>query len=334
MPRSKDGGRPAGLLATLATAFLTPLWMCAAVHGSDASENHMAEFTQETHVYRSVDGHDIRADVYRAPGDDIRPVVVWIHGGALIIGGREWIRGSHRDMYLDAGYVVVSIDYRLAPETKLPGIIEDLRHAYAWIRDNADDLLRVDPERMAVVGHSAGGYLTLMSGLVAEPTPRALVSFYGYGDIVGDWYSQPDDFYRRQQLVSEEDARAAVGVATISNGAGHEDRGRFYLWCRQQGTWPFEVGGADAEALRAYCPAEHVTADYPPTLLLHGDEDTDVPYGQSVLMAEALRAAGVDHELVTIDGGGHGFEWNEEDAQVQNANARVMQFLAARLGAR
>lgn len=294
--------------------------------------NAARSFTKETHVYRTVEGHDIHAEVFRAPGNDIRPVIVWIHGGALIMGAREGIRGSHRDMYLDAGYAIVSIDYRLAPETKLPGIIDDLRHAFAWVRDNADGLLRVDPERMAVVGHSAGGYLTLMSGLVAEPTPRALVSFYGYGDIVGDWYSQPDDFYRQQDLMSEEDARSGVGSVTISNGAGQGERGKFYLWSRQQGTWPLEVGGADMEALRAYCPREHVTADYPPTILLHGDEDTDVPYEQSVIMAAALEVAGVDHEFVTIDGGGHGFEWNEEDALVRDAKARVMRFLAARLG--
>ena len=187
---------------------------------------------------------------------------------------------------------------------------------------------------MAVVGHSAGGYLTLMSGLVAEPAPLALISFYGYGDLVGPWYSEPDDFYRQQELVSEADARAGVGADAISNGTGHDDRGKFYLWCRQQGVWPLEVGGADLESLHAYCPERHVTAAYPPTLLLHGDEDTDVPYEQSVRMAEALKAADVEHEFVTIDGGGHGFEWNEEDEQVQAAVATVRRFLAAKLGTR
>ncbi len=317
-----------------ATAIVVTMLGLATVFRA-AGEEDMPEqvqpYDEETHVYRTVDGHDIHADVYRAPGDDVRPVVVWIHGGALIGGGREGLRGSHRDRYLAAGYTVISIDYRLAPETKLPDIIDDLTRAFQWIQENGAGLLRVDTARMAVIGHSAGGYLTLMAGMVAEPKPRALVSYYGYGDLVGDWYAKPDPFYCQQDMVTEEEARAGVGGAVISNGAGQKDRGKFYLYCRQQGLWPQEVGGGDLASLHRYCPLQHVTADYPATLLLHGDEDTDVPYEQSVLMAAALDAADVEHELVTIDGGGHGFEWNEEDAQVHDATARVMAFLNVHL---
>jgi len=64
----------------------------------------------------------------------------------------------------------------------------------------------------------------------------------------------------------------------------------------------------EPEAFVPFCPVHHVTKDYPPALLLHGDQDTDVPYQQSVMMAEALARAGVEHELITIPGGGHGFD--------------------------
>ena len=288
-------GRVGTLSTVAATVMALAVTLCAV--GEDDMATTGQPYSQESHVYRTVDGHDIRAEVYRAPGDDIRPVVVYIHGGALIMGGREWISGSHRDRYLGAGYTIVSIDYRLAPETKLPDIIDDLTRAFRWIDDSAAGLLRVDTSRMAVIGHSAGGYLTLMAGLVAEPKPQALVSYYGYGDLVGEWYSEPDAFYRQRDIVTEADARAAVGAATISNGSGHDDRWKFYLYCRQQGLWPYEVGGGDLASLSPYCPLQHVDADYPPTLLLHGDEDTDVPYEQSTLMAQALRAAEVEHEL-------------------------------------
>ncbi|MBI2942046.1 MAG: prolyl oligopeptidase family serine peptidase [Chloroflexi bacterium] len=74
-------------------------------------------------------------------------------------------------------------------------------------------------------------------------------------------------------------------------------------------------------------PILHVTRDYPPTLLLHGDQDTDVPYEQSVTMAARLAEAEVAHELVTIPGGGHGFDRELERPQVAGAFHRVLTFL-------
>src|SRR6185436_13100149 len=86
-----------------------------------------AAFSRATYTYKRVGECDIKADVYRLPGKDVRPAIVWIHGGALIFGDRGTVRPDQLERYLRAGYAVVSIDYRLAPETKLPDIIEDLR---------------------------------------------------------------------------------------------------------------------------------------------------------------------------------------------------------------
>ena len=171
---------------------------------------------RETYEYKVVDGCRIKLDVHRAPRDEVRPVVVWIHGGALIMGHRGGIDRALLGALTKAGYVVVSIDYRLAPETKLPAIVEDVQDACRWVRERGPKLFRIAPERLAVMGGSAGGYLTLMTGFRVEPRPKALVSFWGYGDIAGAWYSRPDPFYRSQPLVSEKEARGAVGRAVIS----------------------------------------------------------------------------------------------------------------------
>jgi acetyl esterase/lipase len=288
---------------------------------------------KQTYTYKLVGGCEIRADVYRPPDEVVRPVILWIHGGALIGGRRGMISDRQRDMYVDSGCVVVSIDYRLAPETKLAGIIEDVRDGYKWVREKGPELFHIDPDRVAVVGHSAGGYLTLMTGFCVEPRPQALVSFYGYGDIAGPWYSRPDSFYCQQPTVSKEEAYRAVGEAEVSAAEG-DDRGRFYLYCRQRGLWPREVAGHDPdeepEAFDALCPVRNVTPDYPPTMLLHGDADTDVPYEQSVMMAEELARAGVEHELVTIPGGPHGFDATDAPA-VADAFERVLDFLRRHL---
>jgi acetyl esterase/lipase len=292
------------------------------------------DIAKATYPYKIVENREILADVYVARDDRSCPTIVWIHGGALIGGHRENISDRQRDRYLEAGYTVVSIDYRLAPETKLPAIIQDLQDAFRWVGEKGAELFNADPTRIAVIGHSAGGYLTLMSGSCVEPRPKALVSFYGYGDIVGSWYSRPDSFYRQQPLVTEEEAYRAVGQPGISGTPGRNERWRFYLYCRQQGLWPKEVAGYDPQtepdAFRPYCPVQNVTADYPPTLLLHGDRDTDVPYELSVMMAGALAQAGVEHELITIPNGGHGFDGSDHPAAA-DAFERVLAFLDAHL---
>lgn len=289
---------------------------------------------KETHVYKVADGCEVRADAYLAGQGGRCPVLVWIHGGALIMGCREGIRPNHLDAYLTAGYHVVAIDYRLAPETKLPGIVEDLEDAFKWVRAEGPRLFGADPARVAAVGHSAGGYLTLLAGQRVSPPLQALVAYYGYGDITSEWYSRPDPGYCQEPIVSEEEARATVGDRALSCSTREAQRDRFYLYCRQQGRWPKEVAGHDPDLehkwFEPFEPRLNVAAAYPPTLLLHGDDDEDVPYQQSVLMAEALAQAGVPHEFHTVPGGRHGFDAADDDAAA-SAFQRVLAFLGEHL---
>jgi acetyl esterase/lipase len=292
----------------------------------------------KTYTYKTVGELPIKADVYRLPGDEVRPVIVWIHGGALIVGQRTGAPNpEQRKRYLDAGFVIVSIDYRLAPETKLAGILDDVKDAFQWVRTKGPELFKIDPKRVGVVGHSAGGYLTLMSGFMVEPRPQALVAFYGYGDIDGDWYSKPDPFYRKTRaLVTKEAAYKAIGTKEIAEGSG-AGRGNFYMYCRQNGLWPKEVTGLDPEkeprAFDRFCPVRNVTKEYPPTLLLHGDNDTDVPYQLSVDMAKELKRVGVPHDFISVKGAGHGFDGKGmKDAEVAAAFDQVEAFLKKHLG--
>lgn len=106
----------------------------------------------------------------------------------------------------------------------------------------------------------------------------------------------------------------------------------FYLYCRQHGAWPQEVTGHDPkiepEEFDPFCPIRNVTTQYPPTLLIHGDKDTDVPYEKSVAMAKKLEEVGVEHQLVTVLGKGHGFEVNGfADPVVASALNKTLAFL-------
>jgi acetyl esterase/lipase len=335
-PRTPDGsGWKAALVLALVAATLRA-WAVSAAETNAASANNSpqpANFLKRTHCYKQVGDCAIHADVYRLAETTNCPALVWVHGGALIAGNRTNLPPLQLQSYLNAGFNVISIDYRLAPETKLKFIIEDLRDAFAWVRQRGPELAGIDPKRIAVVGHSAGGYLALMSGVCVQPRPKAIVSFYGYGDVAGDWYARPDPFYSQQPAVPKDEAWAAVGHGVISETTAPE-RFRFYLYCRQNGLWPREVAGYDpgkeAKAFDPFCPVRNVTKEYPPTLLLHGDQDTDVPYAQSVLMAKTLERHGVEHELITMANRGHGFDGGRkaaEDPVITETFARVVAFL-------
>src|ERR1044071_978845 len=276
----------------------------------------------KTYTYKTIapESRELQADVYSPPGDTNRPVIFFIHGGALMMGERKMSSrpGSLLEAMLNAGYVVVSIDYRLAPNVKLPSIIEDVRDAYDWVHKSGPELFRINPDQIFVMGQSAGGYLTQMTGFCVRPRPRGLVSFWGYGDIASEWYSRPDPFYRQQPLVSKEEAEKP-GSRNL------------YLYCRQQGLWPKVVTGHDPDteprAFDAYCPVRNVTKEYPPILLIHGTKDTDVPYSLSAQMDKELTAKGVPHEFITIPDGIHGFR-SKIDAEVAaRTYKRVIEFM-------
>jgi acetyl esterase/lipase len=286
----------------------------------------------KTFTYKSVGNLEIKADVHHARDRVLRPVVIWIHGGALIMGHRGGVADRVRYMIMGEGYVLVSIDYRLAPETKLPAIIEDVEDAVSWVQSQGETLFQADSRRIAVMGASAGGYLTLTAGYRVRPRPTVLVSFYGYGHLVADWYSRPSPHPCHHQIVmSREEALRQVSGPPIADARDRNgDGSAFYQHCRQHGLWPQQVTGWDpdteTEKFFPFMPVKNVTGDYPPTMLIHGTADTDVPYEQSVLMTEQFQQYGVPHELVTIEGGEHGLAGGDPE-RIDAAYASVLTFL-------
>jgi acetyl esterase/lipase len=264
-------------------------------------------------------------------------VVLWLHGGALIFGSRVDITPAYLEQWLALGYVVVSVDYRLAPETTLPVLFTDIQEAYRWVRDELASHARIDPRRIAVVGQSAGGYLSLLAACRLTPRPRAVVSLYGYGDVRAAWYSEPDQHYCQQPEVTRSQARAVVGDSPVAD-ARDGSRVPFYLHCRQQGTWPLEVVGlsprSEGRELASWCPVTLFDAETPPVLLVHGDEDTDVPFTQSVAAAESLSRAGVHHRLILVRGGTHGMDMDSGSETAASVVRDVVQFLEEELADR
>jgi acetyl esterase/lipase len=255
------------------------------------------------------------------------------------MGNRHGVPRRLVEVCRDEGFVLVSLDYRLAPEVKLPAIIEDVKDAFRWIRRDGPRLFHIDPDKIVVSGGSAGGYLTMMTGICVEPRPTALVAYWGYGDVDGTWYTKPSPFYRRQMdLIAEDEARGAVGREVISGTdravPEHKNRGRYYLWLRQNGLWTKEVTGFDPETQRdqitPYCPVRNITPDYPPLMMVHGTQDNDVPHQLSADMAKELARHQVPHELISVPDAGHGL--SEGDGQLVNdAHDRALKFILEHL---
>lgn len=289
-------------------------------------------------TYKQAEGLEIQADVYRSPGDAPRPVVVWIHGGALIVGSRKQVPQQLLELCQQQDYVFVSLDYRLAPVTKLPEIATDIEDAWTWLHREGPTLFGADVSRVVVAGGSAGGFLTLLLGARVQPRPTALVAYWGYGDLTAPWTTEHSLHHpAADPAATAAELRGGVSTEPTSGTVDAEtqqSRGQFYRWLRREGRWPLEVTGYDpmtqAEQLLPYCPAHLIDADYPPTLLIHGTLDTDVVYQQAEQLDTALAEHGVSHELIAVPDAEHGLAGGDPQL-VAAAQERALKFIREHL---
>ena len=229
----------------------------------------------------------LRLDVHKARGHTGRgPALVYVHGGAWIIGHRER-QGLPLMKHLAArGWVCISVDYRLSPGATFPDHIVDVKRALVWVRAHAEDL-GVDPSFIAVAGNSAGGHLAALAAL----TPNLPEYQPGFED--GD--------------TSVDACVGFYGVYNLLDRHGHwPHRGMQRLLERHV----MKVTRHEApEAYDAASPVTRVHADAPPFLLVHGTHDTLSPVDQSRQLFEALRTTSRSPTFyMELPGAQHAFE--------------------------
>lgn len=279
----------------------------------------------QTFTYKAVGRLELLADVYSSDTPN-GPVVLFLHGGALIWGSRVDLPPVFLDPLLADGHSVVSIDYRLAPATKISDILTDVGDALGWIQGGCGGQVQIDASRIAVAGTSAGGYLALSSGTFPN-RPKVIVSFYGYGSIAEEWYARPSDHYLKLESVSDTEFHRWVNSSEVVASADF-DRFPYYVYTRQRASWVELVLSEKDTDLSKYCPIENVDQLYPPTFFAHGTDDADVPHTSSQRMCRKLQDRSIATELHLLEGYGHVFEQDDRDPNVQNAINRMRLFLS------
>ena len=222
-------------------------------------------------IYGRVEGSALLANIAYPDGPSLKPAIISVHGGRWRAGNRADASSIKVTQWAEFGYFAMSIDYRLVGGSPAPAPQLDLLCAIRWLHAHAEEY-RIDPERIYLIGQSAGGQLvTLVATLGDGGFPR-----------VGGWDK------------ARSDVRAVISVAatyelnTLSWGE---------LWT--------PIAGDVKAARAAASPINHVSATTKPILVIHSDDDKSVPVQQAVDMADKLKAAGVTSRFVHYTDRGH-----------------------------
>jgi alpha-L-fucosidase 2 len=239
--------------------------------------------------YGRAGGERLRLDASVPEGAGPFPVAILVHGGGWSAGDKRGTDkpGSSADIspwfapLTAAKFTWFSINYRLAPAHRWPACFEDVQTAIRWVKAHAAEY-RGDPRRIALFGHSAGGHLVCLAGVLAPDDTRVQA-------VVG--FAPVTDF--------EQELPFRGGLSTsLQNLHGR----------------PKEVTPDALALLRETSPITHVKPGLPPFLLLHGDADKTVPYQQTLNFQARLKASGVTCDLITIPGAAHRLtEWSQFD---------------------
>ena len=216
------------------------------------------------------------------------PTILWVVGGAWQQTFPSW-RMAEFSYLAYAGFQVAAIDYRTINEATFPAQVEDVKAAVRFLRANAKRY-GVDPEKIGVIGDSAGGYLSAMIGATGDQPAFETDEWAGYSSAVQavvDWYG-PIDLWRMRQDALEQNPNASEEDALLF---------RLFAGC--------PITQENHKFLATMNPERYLTAQTPPHLILHGTADEMVSVRESERYYDALIQAGVEADLVLLEGAGH-----------------------------
>jgi alpha-L-fucosidase 2 len=242
--------------------------------------------------YARVDGVSLKLDAFVPEGPGPFRTAILVHGGGWEGGDKQTYITYIFEPLSKAGFTWFSIDYRLAPAHPFPAAVDDVRRAIRFVKEHAAEY-KVDAERLALIGESAGGHL--VSYVAARHDPRTavngVVSFYGIHDFVS---------------------------FTAHHGGEQKNMRQFLEVERLKFDTVAKLIGAS--------PIAFVNAGMPPFLFIHGSGDKSVPYQQSVDMCDAMKAKGAGCEIMAVDGV-HGMDHWEPDPKLHFYKQQMVAWL-------
>jgi acetyl esterase/lipase len=248
-------------------------------------------------IYLTANNWDAKLDVYQSrDAATPSPTLIYFHGGGWVAGSKEASSLTFLP-FLDMGWNVVNVEYRLAKVSLAPAAVEDALCALRWVHRNGKQY-NVDTNRLVLMGNSAGGHLALTTGMIPasagldslcpgneELKVAAIINWYGITDV--------------NELLAGPNVRN-YAVAWLGGMSNRE------------------------EIAKRVSPLTYVRPGLPPTISIQGDADPTVPYSQNVRLHRALDGASVRNELVTVPGGKHG---GFSDAEMAKAYTEIRGFL-------
>jgi len=229
-------------------------------------------------IYGRVEGAALLANIAYPDGPSLKPAIISVHGGRWRAGNRADASSIKVTEWAEFGYFAMSIDYRLVGGSPAPAPYLDMLTAIRWLHAHADEY-RIDPERVYLIGQSAGGQMVSLFATAGEAGfPR-----------VGGW------------------EKARTDVKAVISVAGTYDLNSLSwgnLWTPFDAAQGKPAAGVE-EARRHASPITHVNPSMKPLLVIHSDDDKSVPVQQAADMVEKLKAAGVQHRYVHYTDKGH-----------------------------
>jgi acetyl esterase/lipase len=222
-------------------------------------------------IYGRVEGAALLANIAYPDGPSLKPAIISVHGGRWRAGNRADASSIKVTQWAEFGYFAMSIDYRLVGGSPAPAPYLDMLCAIRWLHAHADEY-RIDPERVYLIGQSAGGQMVSLFATAGDAGfPR-----------VGGWEK------------ARTDVKAVISVAAT-----------YELNSLSWGNLWTPVDGKVEDARRLASPINHVNSSMKPLLVIHSDDDKSVPVQQAADMVEKLKAAGVQHRYVHYTDKGH-----------------------------